>query len=236
MARRIAHMKTERRQTPRMKVEGLAYITLGPDNGGIVSDVSEGGLSFSSTLPVEQTAKIRFWFSQRMHKAEGVGRMECTRFLEAESELAWTDETRRKGGLRFTNLAKKDREEIRRWINQHAMPIPVERKSAPSVPLSPESPFASANWRDAIAKPRSLEARNVVPPQRNAPGPLSGFASGLAAGVLLSAIIGAGVLVHNHGREIGNSLIRLGERVGGTSRPQASLPAAKPATVEANPS
>ena len=226
---------TERRQTPRMKVEGLAYVTLDPDNGGIVSDISEGGLSFYSTTPVERTAKIRFWFSQRRYKVEGDGRMACTRFLEADSELAWTDETRRKGGLKFTNLAKEDREEIRYWISQHATPVSIEKQSVPSVPLSPDSPFASASWRDVIAKPRSLEALKVAPPQPKAPGPLTGFASGLAVGVLFSSIIAAGVLLHNHSREIGDSLIRLGERVGGGPRPQAPVLAAKPATVEANP-
>ena len=141
-------IKTERRQSPRMKVEGLAYVTLDPDNGGTVSDISEGGLSFYSTTPVRRTTTIRFWFSQRNYKVEGDGRMACTRFLEAQSELAWTDETGRRGGLRFTSLGKADREEIRAWISQHA-PSTAEKVPGRSHPLSPESPFAALSRGDA---------------------------------------------------------------------------------------
>src|SRR6516165_2898116 len=95
---------TERRQTPRMTVEGLAYVNLEPDNGGIILNISEGGLCFHSTTPVQQTAKVRFWFAQRNHRVAAGGRLAWTEetgsgFIEAESELAWTDETRIRGGL-----------------------------------------------------------------------------------------------------------------------------------------
>jgi hypothetical protein len=228
-------MRIERRQTPRMKVDGFAYVTLDPDNGGMVSDISEGGLSFQSTTPVERTARIRFWFSQRKYQTGVDGRMACTRFLEADSELAWTDETRKRGGLRFTSLAKGDREEIRAWISQHSMPIPNEKESAPSVRSSRESPFASANRRDASAKRGSLETLQLASPGLQAPRPLTGFAGGLASGVLFSAIIATGVLVHNYSRELGDSLVQLGERIGGKSRPEALSPTAKPEAAEAKP-
>jgi hypothetical protein len=113
---------TDRRQTPRMKVKGLAYVNLDPDNGGIILDISEGGLCFQSTGPVKQTETIRFWYSHRSHRimarqveaqTRGVSRL-----IEAGSELAWTDETRKKGGLRFTNLSAEAREQIREWIRQ----------------------------------------------------------------------------------------------------------------------
>jgi hypothetical protein len=55
-------MQRERRQTPRMTVERLAYINLEPDNGGIILNVSEGGLCFNSTAPLQQTGTIHFWF------------------------------------------------------------------------------------------------------------------------------------------------------------------------------
>ena len=226
-------MRTERRQTPRMKVEGLAYVTIDPDNGGVVSDISEGGLSFYSTTPVERTTKIRFWFSQRRYKIEGDTRMACTRFLEAEAELAWKDQTGRRGGLRFTSLAKEDREEIRAWIGLHQTPVPAEKGAFRSVPLSPESPFWT-NPLDAIAKPR-LKPLNVVTPQLKVPRRQTGFAGGLATGILVSAIVATAVLAHNYSREIGDSLIRLGERVGGKPQAEVSTPAAKPRSAEAKP-
>jgi PilZ domain/SPOR domain len=230
-------MRTERRQTPRMKVEGLAYVNLDTDNGGIVSDLSEGGLSFHSTTPVQRTAKIRFWFSQRKYRIEADGPVARTRFIEADSELAWTDETQRRGGLKFTNLDTEAREEIRAWISQHSTPGSMEKESAASIPLSHASESAITSRRAANAERRSSEAVKLISPHLTAPRPLTVFSGGLAAGVLVSAIVAAGVLAHIHSHEIGDSLIQLGERFGGGPRPQAqSLPAtAKPASAEAKP-
>ncbi len=207
-------------------MEGLAYVTLDPDNGGIVSDISEGGLSFYSTTPVKRATKIRFWFSQRKYKMDGDGRMACTRFLEADSELAWTDETGKRGGLRFTSLANGDREEIRAWIGQHAPPA-AEKILGRAVPLATESPFATLSRGDATVTRRDLEAPIVVPLQQDAPRRISGFAGGLATGVLVSAIVATAVLAHNHSREIGDSLIRIGQRLGGNPRSEAASSAAK---------
>jgi hypothetical protein len=41
----------DRRQTPRTKLVEIAYIGMGPENGGLVLDVSDGGLSFHGTCP-----------------------------------------------------------------------------------------------------------------------------------------------------------------------------------------
>src|ERR1700676_4344373 len=86
-------IKPERRRTPRMTVQGITYIHLEPDNGGIVVNVSDGGLGFHTVAPVHPTEKIHFGSSlQPNHR------------IEAISELAWTDETKKIGGLRFTVL------------------------------------------------------------------------------------------------------------------------------------
>ena len=89
-------------------MERHAYINIEPDNGGIVLNVSEGGLCFHSYDPVKSignNGKIRFWFSDQNQR------------IEADGTLAWTDETQ-KGGLRFTALPAEAREKIRDWINQ----------------------------------------------------------------------------------------------------------------------
>jgi hypothetical protein len=44
----------ERRQNPRTKLVEIAYIGMGPENGGLVLDVSEGGLSFHSVAPIQR--------------------------------------------------------------------------------------------------------------------------------------------------------------------------------------
>jgi len=65
-------MRTERRHGPRMRGNGTAYVNLDPDNGGIILNISEGGLSFESRAPIERTGTIRLWFSYGSRRIETV--------------------------------------------------------------------------------------------------------------------------------------------------------------------
>ena len=94
----------ERRQTPRTTIETHAYINIEPNNGGIVLNVSSGGLCFHSFDPVKRNGTIRFWFSDHNQR------------IDAEAELAWMDETQ-KGGLRFKTLPPEAHEQIRNWMS-----------------------------------------------------------------------------------------------------------------------
>ena len=100
-------MPHERRLSTRKTPDYLAYISLPSDNGGIVIDVSEGGLGFHAVAPVEADGPIHFRFA--MDSAERV---------KAVGELAWKDETGKTCGLRFTELPDEVREQIRVWIGQ----------------------------------------------------------------------------------------------------------------------
>jgi PilZ domain-containing protein len=121
-----------------MNMEGSAYVTPS-DNGGTILNISETGLCFQSTTPVQRTATIHLLFPQENHQVDADGRLPWTdesqkrgglRFIEVDSELAWMDETRQRGGLRFINLTEEARVEIRHWISQHTMPVTVNEKSA----------------------------------------------------------------------------------------------------------
>ena len=96
----------ERRLTRR--AQWINDIILEPNNGGIVLNVSEGGLCFHSIDSVQQESPIRFSLS--LHNQQ----------IEAAGEVAWLDATGRTGGLRFTTLPAEIHEEIRRWVNQPA--------------------------------------------------------------------------------------------------------------------
>ena len=206
---------TDRRQTPRMKVMGLAYVNLDPDNGGIILDISEGGLCFRSTGSVKQTETIRFWYSPRSHQimarqveaqTRGVSRL-----IEAGSELAWTDETRKKGGLRFTNLSAEAREQIREWIRQPELTILNEK-------------LLSADANAARHRPSRFEP--LFRYMRSG-GLETGFSRGLVVGILVSAFIVTLPHFMSHRRLLGDSLIQVGERLGGRSWSQATTPEPK---------
>jgi hypothetical protein len=232
-------MRTERRQTPRMTVKELAYVNLEPNNGGIILNISEGGLGFHSATPIHQAATIRFWFSQRNNRFETNGRLPGTdeaqtrsgsRCIEVESTLAWTDEAQRRGGLRFTNLPSNARKEIRDWISQHAMPVAVDEKSAPSLASSRESPPLNTSRRNKIGAYRSSAMFPVLSPDVHVRRLFAGFSGGLTAGILASALLAAVFLLQNHRRELGESLIRWGERLGGISWPQRASSAPQPSS------
>jgi hypothetical protein len=210
-------MKPERRQAPRMTVEKLAYIDLEADNGAIILNVSDGGLCFHSIAPVEQSGRIRFWLSDNKNRIEGDG------------ELAWMDETKKKGGLRFTNVPVEVRKQMGNWISQPATPVTAEGKLASPLPssraFSPPRPNTSAA--------RGISEALTMLSQVKVPGVLTGFSGGLVIGLLVSALTGAAFLIHTYPRQLGESLIQLGERLGARSQPQAVSP--EPQAISAAP-
>jgi SPOR domain/PilZ domain len=220
----------ERRQSARMTVRGSAYVNLGPNNGGIILNISEGGLSFQSTAPVQRTENIRFWFSYRSQRVEGDPGQAwkdeeqsrgVSRFIEAGSTLAWSDNTQKRGGLRFTNLAPEAREQIREWIHQ---PAEVYERSVLPLPSSLKPRYLGVKrlGRNAV---RGVSATLEIVFRYIRSGKLqSGFSGGVAVGVIGSALVLAVFLLLSHRRELGDSLIQLGKRLGGTSSSQPLLP------------
>lgn len=100
-------MPQERRLSTRKTPEHLTYLSLPMNNGGIVVDVSEGGLGFRAITPVEADGPIHFRFA-----------IDSGKRIKAVGELAWKDETGKIGGLRFTQLSDETRDQIRVWASQ----------------------------------------------------------------------------------------------------------------------
>jgi hypothetical protein len=100
-------IEQERRLSVRKPLERLAYISLPFNNGGIVLDVSEGGLCFHAIAPVEANGPIPFRFA-----------VDSSKRIKAVGELAWRDETGKTGGLRFLELPDEMRQYIREWTGE----------------------------------------------------------------------------------------------------------------------
>jgi hypothetical protein len=96
-----------RRHNPRVKLHETAYINFGSGNRGVILDVSEGGLRFKTASPLIKGADpVRFWLTSFSRRTEGA------------AAVAWTDESRTVGGLRFTNLPPDIREQVRLWLDR----------------------------------------------------------------------------------------------------------------------
>jgi cell division protein FtsN len=218
-------MRTDRRRTPRMVVSDLAYVNLDPDNGGTILNISEGGLSFQARAPIRKTERIRLWYSYRRRRMQsgGAGNLEVqatgiSRFIEVSSELTWTDEARKKGGLRFLNLSSEAREQIREWICQ---PELVTTKGSPAA-IARKAPFLVGIRPSASAIPEALERLKGAVRRIRSSRVWRGFAGGLLVGVLASGLAASVIYVASHGRKLGDSLIRVGERLGGKAEAKLS--------------
>lgn len=186
-------------------MEKLAYIHIEPNNGGIVLNVSGQGLCFHAIAPVERNERFRFSL------------LEQNRRIAACGELAWTDEIQKIGGVRFTTLTTDAHEQIQDWISQPADP-PEEHKTSTLGAVLLKA-FPSFRVRRSETKNAfnlsSAFAAALLQVRARMRLTLSGFSGGLATGLLLSALSGSIFLLFAHRRDIGESLIHLGQRLAG---------------------
>jgi PilZ domain/SPOR domain len=207
-------MNSERRQNPRTKVAALAYINFEPNNGGIVLNVSEGGLCFHAVTPVQLDGTLRFWFS-----AEG-------RRVEASGELAWTDESRKAGGVRFGILPAAVRDQVRGWMDQCAILSVPEKTSARMIAPAHQSAQFRAGMQTNARQRTELAATSLRWPRAN-------FVRGWVSGLVTAALIAAAFFLNTHRRQVGESLISLGERFAAKPATQITLGAPPPAPATA---
>ena len=121
----------DRRQSPRTKLVEIAYLGMGPENGGLVLDVSDGGLSFHAVAPVQKAATIQFLLSLRGHSR-----------LQGAGQVVWTNESGTVCGLRFTSLSGQAREQLADWTSQSRAATPAHANAAPPPPPGIEPPHA----------------------------------------------------------------------------------------------
>ena len=212
----------ERRHTERKTPLRFAYINIEPGNGGSVLNISEGGLCFQAIAPIQRTKTIRFWFGAP------------DRRIEVQGDLVWTDETLKRGGVRFTDLPAEARAPMRLWISPPAASA-IDQVSA----LSDLPPYISASRgsnRPDIRIAGSLPLEEA-PRAATTKAPLTAFTGGVATGLLVAALLAGPFLFHSYKHQLGESLIQWGERFASRPHPQTESvsPSATAPTSEAAP-
>jgi TonB family protein len=108
---RDQHPKNEnRRLHPRRRFEQLTYATFGLENGGILINLSEGGLSFQGVGVVGRDQLIRLNFALP----------EMNTHIEATGQVVWPNDSGKGGGLRFIDLTEEMRQRVKEWIARDA--------------------------------------------------------------------------------------------------------------------
>jgi len=106
-----------RRHSPRVKLSETAYINFGSGNRGVVRDISDGGLGFSATSRIQSDREIRF----RLPSSDK-SRDKSSDKYEVIAEIAWNDDSRTRGGLRFKTVPAEVRAQLRAWMDDQRLP------------------------------------------------------------------------------------------------------------------
>lgn len=100
-------MTPERRTHARRVLYSPEYLDMGTDNGGMVVNLSEGGMGFQAVNPVAPQTEIPISFSL----ASGYR-------IDVKARVAWVNNTGKIGGVVFGKLSKDSLSLIREWVAQ----------------------------------------------------------------------------------------------------------------------
>jgi hypothetical protein len=165
-------MNTDRRQL-RATPNRLVFIQLDHASSGKVLNLSEGGLSFESFAPVHQNGPIRFFFS-----------LDLSEQIEAVGEIAWTDASRKVGGMRFLEVSQSALNQIRKWISQNSKRFGIGEENS-----------------EAITTPTSANATELVPLERYRSATRRQFIRGVFLGVLITSALAVPAVKYSGGRK-----------------------------------
>ena len=107
----------DRRRHLRRRDNSLAYIDLGGNNGGIILNISEGGLMLAAAAPLQGDGlpKMRFQLPGSVDWIEVIG------------EIAWISDSKREAGARFLTMRDEGRERIRTWVSSETASCESQR-------------------------------------------------------------------------------------------------------------
>jgi TonB family protein len=151
----------ERRQHGRSSLHSLSYVQLDETNGGILLNVSEGGLAVHAAMSVMENTLTQI----RLQPPHSRTR------LETAARVAWTGESRRMLGIEFQDPSEDFRRQLREWIAAE-----VSAAAGASL-LAIEMPSEADLKNDAppVAAPalprnlRALATAAALPPQQRKP-------------------------------------------------------------------
>jgi TonB family protein len=116
-----SHPTKDRRLHPRQRIHSLSYAKMGDSNGGIVLNISEGGISVQAAAVLDPSESIPMW-------------LEIPRVpdrIEVLAEIVWLSASKKEAGLRFVDLPESALQHIRRWMAREATPEAFEDETDP---------------------------------------------------------------------------------------------------------
>jgi hypothetical protein len=232
--------KQDKRSIVRRRTQQLVYLELGRENGGVMLNLSEQGCGFQAITPVK-CGETRFAFQ-----------INGGRRIAGDAEVVWADEAGIMGGLRFLNLPVEAHREIRLWLTETNAPL--EHGFAPAaagdaggrrsrvmggeesttppagVPVAEQEPPPSPAWVNLRAGnyPLPIEDdryRAALHAEYASFGGSQHRSAGIWRGVaIVATVVALAALVIVYQREVGTSLIWLGETLTGKTKASSVVP------------
>jgi TonB family protein len=130
-----------RRAHLRQPVRSLAYVELGEGNGGIVLNVSEGGMAVQAVMSLmgDDLPLLRV---QLAHSKKQI---------EAKGRVTWTGGLRKLAGVEFVDLSEEALTQIREWVS---LEDPAQNSPAQDEePIAKDDPAPALQAQPEAAKP-----------------------------------------------------------------------------------
>jgi len=161
----------DRRAHARQTIPSLAYVELDEGNGGIILNISEGGLSVQAVTGVmdDFLPGVRFQLA------------ETETWIETNARITWSNDTRKLAGLEFLNLTEDSRDRIREWLLRDSPESKSARES--EIATIEESSSAAVEASAPEAAPASPAAVAAPPEPSRGDGKPATMGSAVTADV-----------------------------------------------------
>lgn len=128
----------DRRVHARQPLKSLAYVEVGPENGGVILNIGEGGLALQAVSAVQKQKIPRVRFQcEPAHT-----------WIETNARVAWTSDTQTMVGIEFVELPDTAKKQIREWIDYEV------KGPAVSAPVEPDK------WSRVVSEKREGDIPN----------------------------------------------------------------------------
>jgi TonB family protein len=162
---------SDRRLHSRQLIHSLAYAEIDDGNGGIVLNVSEGGMSIRAVMGLTEDVFPRLRF--QLPQSRG--------WIETSARIAWMSKSRKVAGLQFVDLPEPTRTRLREWLFLETSPLAVQE-----APREETAPFEQSHGvlpptaSPAAAPPvdESVPAAPAEPKLRETPPASPGIVDG----------------------------------------------------------
>src|SRR5579871_5959272 len=246
---KVESMKQNKRTIVRRRTQQLVYLELGRENGGVMLNLSEEGCGFQAITPVK-CGESRFGFQinggrriagdAEIAWADESGVMGGLRFVnlppEARKEIrTWLEETNAPMEYGYASAAAASAAAVgARAARANVAPEPYPRETNNFRPPEPEAPAVQPAWSNArttgypvLEEPRYASPfTEAIVPYPDQHRRSASVWRGIAVAATLIAMLALGIMYQ---KDVGNSLIWLGETMSGKTKASTVIPREKPA-------